>query len=440
MRDYEETIDFGAGILARVKSYYTENEAKIVDAVDKTIERIAGKSAERFPTTEIKYGSGRAHGVHLQYSDRAPIILWTLTHDTPFNTGGHEAMHHLRRMGFFAPGEWRTLQKAVVDNGWLDKYNIRKNYSEVGPATQLEEGVAHAFGEWVQHKFELDKQTTVIFRRMQELAWSIKIALKRALGKEITWQDLFHEAEQGDIKARTPSGPLDPKSFRPAFQKDEPPVEEGKVRLYRGDTSLPESERRAIPDYLKDNPEVQKTLEATGRWFTKDRDVAKYYNDTFGDKSGKVSYVDVARADADKYLSANQPEAAKFSAQGRSGEEHFVPREIADKAQPIGAAFQKDDEIFERATDAGMTKEEYKLYLRNIEQRQKEDQARIEKKALTEEKRKQGKEWKENEKRVEGEVRESIDNRPDFKAENFLRDGTLNGEKPLAGYSTPRCE
>jgi hypothetical protein len=112
----------------------------------------------------------------------------------------------------------------------------------------------------------------------------------------------------------------------------EPPVQQGMTRLYRGDTSLPGGQ---IPDWLRERPKFQATVDASGRWFTSDRDVAHYYNQTFGDKSGRVSYVDVPTGEASRYLAANQPEAAKFSAEGRAAEEYFIPREIAARSQPL---------------------------------------------------------------------------------------------------------
>lgn len=114
----------------------------------------------------------------------------------------------------------------------------------------------------------------------------------------------------------------------------EPPIKEGHVRLYRGETDTP-SERRPLPEWLKEHPDVQATIEATGRWFSADRATAEHYNAQFGAGDGRISYVDVPKADVPKYLSANQPEAAQFSAAGRAGEEFFIPKEMADKRQPV---------------------------------------------------------------------------------------------------------
>lgn len=114
----------------------------------------------------------------------------------------------------------------------------------------------------------------------------------------------------------------------------EPPVPKGFVRLYRGETDIP-GERRPIPDWAAQNPDVQATLDATGRWFSDKREAADYYNQTFGDKSGRVSFVDVPAAEAEQYRVSNQPAVAKFAAEGRAAEEFFLPKEIAAERKAL---------------------------------------------------------------------------------------------------------
>lgn len=114
----------------------------------------------------------------------------------------------------------------------------------------------------------------------------------------------------------------------------EPYLRTGWTRLYRGETDLP-GETRAIPDWIAENGDFQKSVEATGCWFVKDRTVAEYYNHTFGDKTGRVSYIDVPTLDVEKYLSAHNPEARRFSALGCENDEYFVPRSLAESRKPL---------------------------------------------------------------------------------------------------------
>lgn len=103
------------------------------------------------------------------------------------------------------------------------------------------------------------------------------------------------------------------------------------TRLYRGETAG--TANGAVPDYVKETPEFKATQEATGRWFSKSKEEAEHYAKVHG--QGKVSYVDVPTEDVDKYLSANQPEAKRFSAEGRENEEYFLPKDLAAKRQSI---------------------------------------------------------------------------------------------------------
>lgn len=70
-----------------------------------------------------------------------------------------------------------------------------------------------------------------------------------------------------------------------------------------------------------------------------------------------------------------------------------------------------------------------KEYMAHIEQRKQEDLARLEKIYQEEERKRQTREWKENEKVVRTQVEEEITNRPDIAADQMLRDGYLYGEK-----------
>src|SRR5208282_6569087 len=80
----------------------------------------------------------------------------------------------------------------------------------------------------------------------------------------------------------------------------------GTVRLYRGE-SVPGNEK-PIPDWLKSDQRVQKTLEASGRWFTSDRAEAQKYADDSG--NGRITYIDVPSGEAVKYEAHKNPDAS----------------------------------------------------------------------------------------------------------------------------------
>lgn len=104
----------------------------------------------------------------------------------------------------------------------------------------------------------------------------------------------------------------------------------GMVRLYRGETSLKAGEN--IPDYIKQSDEYKETVDATGRWFTESQAEARHYTTKQGVGKG-VTYIDVPKADLDKYRVSNNPAARKFSA--RPETEYFLPRNLADARQDV---------------------------------------------------------------------------------------------------------
>ena len=115
------------------------------------------------------------------------------------------------------------------------------------------------------------------------------------------------------------------------------PIEPGFVRLYRGETSafgqLPPA--NAVPEWVRENPDYQATLKATGRWFSASIEEARYYSHHFG-TGGLITFVDVPAADVEQYRASNQP-AGEWSAGGRNGplaqREFYVSREMADRRQ-----------------------------------------------------------------------------------------------------------
>ena len=57
----------------------------------------------------------------------------------------HEAIHALRNLGLFAPGEWASLEAAVKAGNWIDRFDLRTRYPGLSEARLIEEAVAEAF-------------------------------------------------------------------------------------------------------------------------------------------------------------------------------------------------------------------------------------------------------------------------------------------------------
>ncbi|CAB4144822.1 SNF2-related, N-terminal domain containing protein [uncultured Caudovirales phage] len=58
----------------------------------------------------------------------------------------HEAIHVLRNLGLFTPGEWATLQAAAKRQGWIDRFDLRARYPGYSEEKLIEEAISEAFG------------------------------------------------------------------------------------------------------------------------------------------------------------------------------------------------------------------------------------------------------------------------------------------------------
>lgn len=101
------------------------------------------------------------------------------------------------------------------------------------------------------------------------------------------------------------------------------------VTLYRGQ-SRPGS-GPGVPEWVRQDPRFQAVQrDVSGRWFTDDPSIAEWYAREAG--NGEVVEVSVPRKVADQFQVRKQPDAARFSRD--LDREYFLPRDIADTAQP----------------------------------------------------------------------------------------------------------
>src|SRR5258706_1346529 len=85
--------------------------------------------------------------------------------------------------------------------------------------------------------------------------------------------------------------------------------------------------------------------------------------------------------------------------------------------------------MFDKAAAVGMTADQFKRYMKLIDQRHTEDLAAAQARAEKEQGKRLTKEWKENEKQVRQDVSESIRQRTDVAADLFFGAGELHGSK-----------
>ena len=211
-----------------------EEQRQYIDIVNQEGRRLAPKGVEIGPATVIVGKGvtgvpGKQRFLGIQAHDHAALssILWSLT--GPLEHGGwgwlgkegalwtirHEVMHHLRQAGFIQDGEWAALEKASIDNGWQDQFDIHNRYSTGSVEAKLEESIVEAFSQWRQNKdlfakefkdYPLAKQA---FVRLAEFLDRIKDRIGQLLGREPTFEDVFRRIDRGEVGRRKPTAGME---------------------------------------------------------------------------------------------------------------------------------------------------------------------------------------------------------------------------------------
>jgi broad specificity phosphatase PhoE len=138
------------------------------------------------------------------------------------------------------------------------------------------------------------------------------------------------EAQSGELAA--PPAPV-AQSAEPRGVDGLPQPAQGMVRLYRGET-VPGT-GRGLPEWVRQAEVSGGVQQASGRWFTDQPEIAKWYQQEAAADGGKarLTYIDVPEDVAKQYNVANHPDAAKFSRD--PDREFFLPPEYVGKGTVI---------------------------------------------------------------------------------------------------------
>lgn len=113
----------------------------------------------------------------------------------------HEALHALRSFDMFTKGEWSILERASQAN-WRQQYGIDANYRWASDEKKIEEGVAHAYADWVDGKSSVTRDGRIVrlFKRIKAFFEALGNAL-RGLGFK-TPESIFSSIERGEVGRR----------------------------------------------------------------------------------------------------------------------------------------------------------------------------------------------------------------------------------------------
>lgn len=190
---------------------YTAHEAELAAAVQDVIKRMAPKLELSATVDRTELVGHQVHGLYIPGSTALKdLILVTLRPGDPSGTLGtafHEVIHHLRS-GFFSPLEWRTLERAAKDGGWIDRHRIEHRYTDAPDWLKLEEAIAEQFREWTADKFlsgKISSEAISIFERLRDFLDAVAEKVRQVFGKDVTWETLFEKTAAGEIGARKPT-------------------------------------------------------------------------------------------------------------------------------------------------------------------------------------------------------------------------------------------
>lgn len=143
-------------------------------------------------------GGGQRLGGFVSTTDG---MVWVSLAGSPAQltqTTAHEALHALGRLGILSDDEWDTILQASEDHGWLPA-NLKGYYPE---DMWAEEGAAYAFERFVHGSPTGIEGIDAIFRKVVEFMRQVREMVRRTLGYDPDWKDIFTRAERGDFASR----------------------------------------------------------------------------------------------------------------------------------------------------------------------------------------------------------------------------------------------
>lgn len=211
------SFDLGFSTELHYAPEFRGREAEVDRAVRQELSRIVPKQATVFTPNEIgvKDRPGFARrGVYVQFTDQRPWLAVALDSPDAVGVARHEAIHHLRQQGFFSEKEWLTLERAVREQGWMEKYGIEDRYGSLEQASKFEEAIADGYRYWREGKAEVPEGIRPIFERLRELFERIKERVKEIFGRDVSWEELFKRVDEGEIGQREGNAPTREGAFK----------------------------------------------------------------------------------------------------------------------------------------------------------------------------------------------------------------------------------
>src|SRR6266446_4149457 len=382
-------VDVGKGGILHYSPEFAPHEAQADKIIRDTLAKIA-PDAQVFTPSHIEVPDkpfAMRGGFMQPFYEQNPWIVVALDAGDTLGVARHEAVHYLKQFGFFKEGEWDTLSRAAREQDWVKKFGIDRRYPTLDMSAKLEESIAEGYRNWLRGE-EVSPRLHPIFERLKELFESLKSQLKELLGREPTWEELFQKMDTGEVGAREPRGHAGGAFLEPSMMEDKakPETLNWAAIRHQDKTYLGQTHVDAIEQAVKD----------TGKSFDEIANQLKQ-EDTDGFYTSKGRYV--SRDEAEKIALAadqvKQPTKLKDEhllaentrlAHGKTDQEFLMEEMAGAKPRVAGlkpSMMEGEEPMFDKAAAVGMTADQFKRYMKLIDQRHTEDlaaaQARAEK-------------------------------------------------------------
>lgn len=136
----------------------------------------------------------------------------------------------------------------------------------------------------------------------------------------------------------------------------------------------------------------------------------------------------------------NWEEVFKRIDEGQVGRRSIDPNVSEGELASIEDQGEKVVRPFQNAKDVGMSIDNYRAYMKLIEERQKADLAKSEARILAEQTKRQTADWKAKSEAMRPDVVKDLNARPDIAADKFLANGELFGKKLENSYKLDRTK
>jgi len=146
----------------------------------------------KFEDTLQAYVNGKLSPVNGMYLEK--LITVSLSGDNPERTLNHEALHAMKDLGFFTPKEWALLEDKARST-WMKKYDIAEGYGKEPMDIQLEEAIAHAFGDYKTQPAPVKSIMVRVLNVLKRIG-----NLLRRRGYQ-TAEDIFGRAAEGKLQS-----------------------------------------------------------------------------------------------------------------------------------------------------------------------------------------------------------------------------------------------